>query len=567
MLPSALTGVFFSQLQLPTGNDLTHRYGKRRFDDADSRSKAELLDELALNKEVSEKSTAHLLRELQVHQIELEMQNRELREAQQTLEEMRDRYARLYDFAPVGYLTLDDAGRVLEINLTGAAMLGLERENIVGKSFGARLANGDIHAFFHHLRQVFRAPGNVVTELRIMGRDGEVNYVRLESAAVLSEARACRTVMTNITEQKRMALALQQTRTEQEALLGAIPAIVYYKDMNLRYVTVSQVFAGFLGRPVEDVLGKTDFELLPHELAEDFQRISLEVLESGEFRAGMENRIMDANGNTVYLSTVLAPFYNPAGNIAGLLGVGIDVSRLKKAASLNQELMLQNRTLTQNLYSIQESERRHLARELHDELGQWLTAIHAEAQAIGGMLDDKEHKIAASVQAISESASEMHRVIRGMLRQLRPALLDELGLADSLRELVNQWHLHHGGIACELVLEGDLDGFGENTNITAYRIIQEALSNIAKYAEADQVSVQLRREAGETQDSDAMLLCVEDNGKGFDPDHVSKGLGLLGMRERAIAAGGEFFLFNTPGLGVRIDVRLPLNYQIERRRK
>ena len=98
-------------------------------------------------------------------------------------------------------------------------------------------------------------------------------------------------------------------------------------------------------------------------------------------------------------------------------------------------------------------------------------------------------------------------------------------------------------------------------------MIQEALSNIAKYAEADRISIQLRREAGETFDSDAMLLCVEDNGKGFDPEQVSKGLGLLGMRERAIAAGGEFFLFNTPGLGVRIDVRLPLNYQIERRRK
>lgn len=546
---------------------MTHNRGKRRLDDAESRSKAELLSELALNQEISEKSAAHLLHELQVYQVELEMQNHELREAQQALEETRDRYANLYDFAPVGYLTLDESGRVLEINLTGAAMLGMERANIVSKPFASCLADGDIHAFFHHLRQAFRSTVNIVTELKIMNRDGKPSYIRLESAAVLSETRACRTVMTNITEQKRMALALQQARTEQEALLSAIPAIVFYKDMNLRYVTVSQVFAGFLGRPVEDVLGKTDCELFPRELAEDFQRISLEVLESGEFRTGMENRLTDANGNTVYLSTVLAPFYNPAGNIAGLLGVGIDISPFKKAANLNQELMLQNRTLTQNLYSIQESERRHLARELHDELGQWLTAIHAEAQAIDSMLDGREHKIAASVQAIGESASEMHKVIRGMLRQLRPALLDELGLADSLRELVNQWHLHHGGIACELVLEGDIDGFGENTNITAYRIIQEALSNIAKYSEADRVIVQLRREPGETPDLDALSLCVEDNGKGFDPDQLHSGLGLLGMRERAIAAGGEFSLCNTAGLGVRIDVRLPLNYTIERRRK
>ena len=161
----------------------------------------------------------------------------------------------------------------------------------------------------------------------------------------------------------------------------------------------------------------------------------------------------------------------------------------------------------------------------------------------------------------------MHKVIRGMLRQLRPALLDELGLVDSLRELVNQWHAHHGGVACELVLEGDLDGFSETTNITAYRIIQEALTNVAKYARAEHVLVRLRREPGETPDADMLSLCVEDNGKGFDPDQVTEGLGLLGMRERAIAAGGEFSLHNPPGSGVHIDVRLPLNYTIERRKK
>lgn len=549
------------------GDELTPTHGNRRFDDAVGYSKAELLEEIALNREASERSNTLLLHELQVHQIELELQNHRLKEAQQTLEEARDRYAALYDFAPVGYLTLDDTGRVLEINLTGARMLGMERAHIVGKPFASRLANGDVHAFFHHLRQTFRSSGNIVTELRIAATGGEPGYVRLESAAVQSEVRTCRTVMTDITEQKRMALALQEARTQQEALLSAIPAIVFYKDMDLRYVTISRVFATFLGRPVDDVLGKTDFELFPHDIAENFHHVSREVMESGKVRSGMEHLLADANGNMIYLSTVLAPFYNAAGNIAGLLGVGIDITPLKKAANLNQELMLQNRTLTQNLFSLQESERRHLARELHDELGQWLTAIHAEAQAIESMLDDREYRIRASAQAISESASEMHKVIRNLLRQLRPALLDELGLGDSLRELVNQWCAHNVVVACELVLEGGLDGFGENTNITAYRIIQEALSNIAKYAAADRVSVRVWREAGATPNLDALALCVEDNGKGFDPDQVSKGFGLLGMRERAIAVGGEFNLINTLGLGVRIEARLPLNYQIERRRK
>lgn len=535
-------------------------------DGAESRSKSDLLNELELLKENAKNGNAHLLHELQAYQIELEMQNRKLRETQLMLEETRDRYARLYDFAPVGYLTLDEKGNVLEINLTGATLLGLDRAEIIGQPFAARLASGEAHAFLHHLHQAFRSPGNVVTELKLSNRDAEPCYVRLESASVLSETRICLTVMTNITEQKRLAMELQQKLTEQEALLATIPAIVFYMDMNLRYMTVSQVFAGFLGRPVAEVIGKSDFELFPHEQAEYFQRINREVLESGALRSGLERQLADVNGNMVYVSTVLAPFYDNENRIAGLVGVGIDVSQIRKAASINQELMQQNRMLTQNLFSMQESERRLLARELHDELGQWLTAIHAEAQAIENMLDEG-HKIEASVLAINNSASKMHSVIRDMLSQLRPALLDELGLADSLCELVDQWKKHHPGIASELVLEGNLNGLSENVNITIYRIVQEALSNASNYANPDHVSVWVRREAAAMPHADVVSLCVEDNGQGFEPKQIAKGLGLLGMRERAIAAGGEFALHSAPGAGVRIEVRLPLNYQMERRKK
>ena len=146
---------------------------KRRSDDHETRSKAQLIDQidqLQADSEINLKqSESHLLHELQIHQIELEMQNRELREAQQRLEEARDRYADLYDFAPMGYLTLDESGRILEINLTGAAMLGDERANIIGKPFSARLALNDSQLFFLYLNRVFHSAGtsNIVTEVKI----------------------------------------------------------------------------------------------------------------------------------------------------------------------------------------------------------------------------------------------------------------------------------------------------------------------------------------------------------------------------------------------------------------
>lgn len=549
---------------------------KRRNDDHEARSKAQLVDQIEQLKTDSktdiEQSQAHLLHELQNHQIELEMQNRELKEAQERLEEARDRYADLYDFAPMGYLTLDETGRILEVNLTGAAMLGDERANLIGKPFPARLTPSDSRLFFLYLNRVFHSTGgsNLVTEVKIR-LNGAEHDVRLESAplaSIASQARTCRMVMTDISEQKNATGALQQMLSAQEALLGTIPAMVFFKDTDLRYTAVSQVTADFFGRPAVDILGKTNFDLIPREQAEGFQRIDRSVLLSGKPLRNREQMASDAKGNLLILSTSLAPYFDPDGKAAGLVGVGVDITAIREAEQRSQELLQQNRLLTQRMFSLQESERRHLARELHDELGQWLTAIQAEAEAICSSSGaEREPKIHASAQAISKSAAEVQSVIRRILHRLRPSLLDELGLAESLQELAIQWRQHHPKIVCDLELEGNLDGLPESFDITLYRLVQEALTNIANHAQASHVKVSLRRVPGEASAPEHLLLTVQDDGIGMDAGEPVKGLGMLGMRERVITSGGEFMSHSTPGKGVRIEIRLPLVAPSEERRK
>lgn len=549
---------------------------RQRSDDHVGLSKSQLLDQLdqlqADSKTSLDQSKTHLLHELQIHQIELEMQNREMREVQQRLEEARDRYADLYDFAPMGYLTLEETGRILEINLTGAAMLGDERANIIGTPFSARLALNDSQLFFLYLNRVFRSTGtsNIVTELKIK-RGGVEHDVRLESAPMTGTAgqsRTCRMVMTDISEQKRTTGALQQTRSAQEALLNTIPAMTYFKDTDLRFTAVSQVFADFFGRPAADILGKTSFDLTPREQAEVFQRIDRSVLLSGKPLRNRERTVSDARGNLFFLSTSLAPYFGPDGKTAGLVGVSVDVTAIREAEQRSQDLLRQNRLLTQRLFSLQESERRHLARELHDELGQWLTAIQAEAGAICSSSGaEREPEIYANAQAIGKSATEVQSVIRRILRRLRPSLLDELGLNESLQELAIQWRQHHPKIVCDLELDGNLDDLPESLNITLYRIVQEALTNIANHAQASHVKVWLRRVPGEASAPEHLLLTVQDDGKGMDPRLPLKGLGMLGIRERVITSGGEFMSHSAPGQGVCIDIRLPVAQEMIERRK
>ena len=503
-----------------------------------------------------------LLHELHVQQIELEMQNQELRNAQQKMEEARDRYADLYHFAPIGYLTLDEKGCLREINLKGAAMLEKERARLMGFSLATWVVDDDKSLLFKHLHQVFSQPGNVVTELKIKPSDNVIREVRLESAVRENEAdslRMCHTVMLDITDQKRMASIIQEKQSMQEALLNATPAAVYFKDRELRYLGVSKVCADIMGWAENEIIGKTDYELCPPEMAAEYQRSDRAVLESGQPIQNLEQHIKDRHGNEFWVSTSKAPYTGENGKIAGLVGVSVDITPFKAAEKRGNALLQENRRLTRRMFNVQEMERRYLARELHDELGQWLTAIQAEAEAICRSGDvDRQPKIHAGIHAILESAGEVHKVIRRILRELRPVLLDELGLADSLRELVVQWRKHYPDITWELSLNGDLGHLNEVLNITLYRIAQEALTNAAKYSAASQVAISLQREKGPGNGPDSLRLVVEDNGKGITQTILNDGFGVLGMRERAIAAEGELSLSSSPGTGVRIEVSLPV---------
>ncbi|MGA7965374.1 MAG: PAS domain-containing protein, partial [Gammaproteobacteria bacterium] len=159
-----------------------------------------------------------LLLDLQVHRIELELQNRELREAQRELEQARDRYADLYDFAPVGYITLERTGKIVEINLTGATILGRERARIVGMPLSTFLPPVELPRLFEHLKSVFRESGKSTTQLRLQPREGDPLDVVLESIAVDSADGGgfCRTAIVDITKRKQAEDALRRAYDELE---------------------------------------------------------------------------------------------------------------------------------------------------------------------------------------------------------------------------------------------------------------------------------------------------------------------------------------------------------------
>jgi len=212
------------------------------------------------------------------------------------------------------------------------------------------------------------------------------------------------------------------------------------------------------------------------------------------------------------------------------------------------QLLLRNRELTRQLITVQEGERLALARELHDEMAQHCTAIRIEATCIqrSRTLDDA----GAAAQRVALSAGLLQDGVRRLLRRLRPAELDALGLVAALESLCRDWSVRTG-TACEFRHRGDPGGMGEAVDTAVFRVTQEALANVFRHADARQVWVELASTPSN------LMLCVEDDGNGFDATRQTRGFGLLGAAERAAALGGVFGTVSTPGQGTRVQLRLP----------
>jgi two-component system sensor histidine kinase TtrS len=236
----------------------------------------------------------------------------------------------------------------------------------------------------------------------------------------------------------------------------------------------------------------------------------------------------------------------------------------RRAEKEVRELLDENRMLVGNSLVVQENERRHLARELHDELGQCITAIQADAEIISEFATGCDSRLVKSAEAIKGVSTRIYEFVHSTMLQLRPNILDELGLAETLCEEVDAWRSRHPNTHCTLSINTDLDGLNEQTEITIYRIVQECLTNIAKHAHASSVTINFDRvDASLTGGTDtiqvpALRLSIRDDGVGMDPDARSRGLGLIGIRERAGALGGMLSMQATPGQGVAIVVTLPL---------
>lgn len=233
----------------------------------------------------------------------------------------------------------------------------------------------------------------------------------------------------------------------------------------------------------------------------------------------------------------------------------IRLSLNRMAESLEAERQLEeNRQLTALIQTHIEDERRSLARELHDELGQYVTAIKTFAVGIANKTVERMPDVSSNAQTIVAAANHIYDGMHDIIRHLRPGALDNLGLCETLKDAVNHLQKQHPEIAFTLDFVGDLDKLGENLNINFYRIVQESLNNAVKHAKATKISVLLNQDSAGN-----VNLCIQDNGVGMNVNLVdqTQHFGLLGMRERTQAFHGQFNIESSLNKGTTISIYIP----------
>jgi PAS domain S-box-containing protein len=271
----------------------------------------------------------HLVREIEIHQVELERQNEELRATRLRLEAYKNRYVDLYDFAPLGYVTFDGDGYVQEINLAGAKMLGVEPHALIGYSFDEHVVKDDQHAFLKHIAECVQNRCEVTSELRLTTVGGRVVAVQAHSLPIEGpqDDTLCKTALTDITERRSAEIALEREHHLLRTLIDHLPDCIYVKDTESRFIAANMATAQIMGAATpSDLLGKTDSDFYPQHLAAAYRADEERILQSGRPLVDKRELHSGLDGNSRTVLTTKIPLKDSLGRVFGLVGISRDVT-------------------------------------------------------------------------------------------------------------------------------------------------------------------------------------------------------------------------------------------------
>jgi len=473
-------------------------------------------------------------------------------ERTRALGESEQRFKLFMDHLPAYAWIRDAQFRYTYVNRLYAKWWGVEPEAMLGRD-AADFFSAELAGYFRDKDHKVRCDGVPMQYVDSVppGRWLKVKFPLPDSTGGIGVAG----IALDLSEQSRLEQALAESEQRFRSFMEHAPALAWIKDAGFRYTYVNQAFERYHGRPAKELLGRDDFELFAAETARYFRTHDEEVLKRREAVQQLR-QFPYADGRAAHWLVVKFPFADAAGAY-GLGGIAIDVSPRVEAEEKARRYAENVRDLVNRLVQAQEAERRRVADELHDLIGQNLTALGIDLQALKQRLQSAGDAIAAPrLDAMAGLLETTIDAIRGVMTDLRPVALEEFGLVPALR-----WYASQFGKRTGMKVSTNTSGrelrLPADTELALFRIVQEALTNAAKHSGGTVIDITVASQDG------GLRVTVEDDGRGFSEPVGARrarrgGFGLPTMRERVEALGGALRI-EFPGRGTRVVVEIPVD--------
>ncbi len=536
----------------------------------------------------------NLLHELRVHQVELEIQNEELRGAQRALDKEREKYLDLFDSAPVGYLTLNKKYFILQANMTVSSMLGVNRSKLINQPLAGFILEEDRRTYYEFIRRYSAAGNRSSCELRMKKtRDSWFN-ADLEISELTGEDeetilyRCCiidttltKTAETELKKYREHLEVLLDEKTNElnktnDKLSQEIAALKHSEKTLLNFesnINEAQELAHVGSWRLETSTGKiywSDetyrlFGWVPGEevsydryinavFPEDRELVRKGLIEALEGIIPFENEHRIVRKGEIRIHHSIGRIYRDEnGNPVRIVGSVQDVTERELAKRELQRNKEELHKLTQHLQTIREEERARISRGIHDDLGQMLTALKMDLAWLRKETGLCDKKVQNKIDTMSGIVDSTMQSVQRLAADLRPGILDDLGLPAAIEWLTEEIQ-KRTDISIELINLPENISLEEHLSITIFRIIQESLTNIVRHSKATKVKISLE-ESGRD-----LLINVKDNGIGIPVKKISdsNSLGLIGIRERVRPWNGLLEIKSEDNAGTEVSIKLQL---------
>lgn len=480
------------------------------------------------------------------------------KEVEKALHESHKKLETMLVNLPVGIVVTDDDGRIREANTAAESILKISLTESGYEPEGGewRLVDADMNPLpprEYPTRKAVRE--NRVVRAVVLGlitHAGGVEWLEITAAPLPVEGLGAVSVYANITHRRQVEKKYEEQAKLLESVINNIPHYICWRDAEFRYLGANKAYLESFGlQNMEQIRGKYPEELVGEEsFLEYMEKSDRRVLESGE---SIINEVIpgpEVTPHVQYFSVSKIPLTGETGEAIGVINISTDITDIEKNKQELKESREQLRRLSRYIEHAREEEKMRIAGEIHDELGQALTALELNAVWLKRRFAE-DAAITAKIDSMRELIQTTTDKVRQIAMELRPSILDDLGLTPALRWLCSEL-TKRSGISFHLHSEVPDTCFSRRIALEVFRIVQESVTNIIRHSQARSAVISLERNGEE------LVVAVRDTGIGIDIEQVdnSDSFGILGMRERAAFIGGSLDIRRGSAGGTVVELHI-----------